>query len=209
MSGKASQSWKIKFNLESIQYRMWNSLGKQKRDHYFNCWCLLHPYHIVISWILINHASWECSPFWSIHPQIAKFMGPTWVLSAPDGPHVGPMNLAIRVWNIKANDMCRIIVVTCWIDHYSIVLTACGVWRDHHLSSYKPESYLWMDLWTEFVFHGSFVNSGNSMGIKSLKMIPYVQFYISRAKCSDNYLHFPRNFEDNYIQKLFLERKYM
>ena len=24
-------------------------------------------------------------------------MGPTWVLSAPYGPHVGPMNLAIRV----------------------------------------------------------------------------------------------------------------
>ena len=23
-------------------------------------------------------------------------MGPTWVLSAPGGPHVGPMNLAIR-----------------------------------------------------------------------------------------------------------------
>ena len=23
-------------------------------------------------------------------------MGPTWVLSTPDGPHVGPMNLAIR-----------------------------------------------------------------------------------------------------------------
>ena len=23
-------------------------------------------------------------------------MGPTWVLSAPDGPRVGPMNLAIR-----------------------------------------------------------------------------------------------------------------
>ena len=23
-------------------------------------------------------------------------IGPTWVLSAPDGPHVGPMNLAIR-----------------------------------------------------------------------------------------------------------------
>ena len=25
-------------------------------------------------------------------------MGPTWVLSAPDGPHVSPMNLAIRVY---------------------------------------------------------------------------------------------------------------
>ena len=24
-------------------------------------------------------------------------MEPTWVLSAPDGPHVGPMNLAIKV----------------------------------------------------------------------------------------------------------------
>ena len=23
-------------------------------------------------------------------------IGPTWVLSAPDGPHEGPMNLAIR-----------------------------------------------------------------------------------------------------------------
>ena len=23
-------------------------------------------------------------------------MGPTWVLSAPDGSHVGPMNLAVR-----------------------------------------------------------------------------------------------------------------
>ena len=28
--------------------------------------------------------------------QIARFMGATWVLSAPDGPHVDPMNLAIR-----------------------------------------------------------------------------------------------------------------
>ena len=31
-------------------------------------------------------------------PQIARLMGPTWVLSAPDGPHVGPMNLDIRVY---------------------------------------------------------------------------------------------------------------
>ena len=26
-------------------------------------------------------------------------MGPTWVLSAPDGPHVGPINLAMREIN--------------------------------------------------------------------------------------------------------------
>ena len=28
--------------------------------------------------------------------QKTNFTGPTWVLSAPDGPHVGPMNLVIR-----------------------------------------------------------------------------------------------------------------
>ena len=33
-------------------------------------------------------------PYSKIH---GANMGPTWVLSAPDGPHVGPMNLAIRV----------------------------------------------------------------------------------------------------------------
>ena len=34
-------------------------------------------------------------------------MGPTWVLPAPDGPHVVPMNLAIRVvflWTIARDN---------------------------------------------------------------------------------------------------------
>ena len=32
-------------------------------------------------------------------------MGPTWVLSAPDGPHDGPMNPAIRevIWHMYAS----------------------------------------------------------------------------------------------------------
>ena len=34
----------------------------------------------------------QCSPESKVH---RANMGPTWVLSAPDGPHVGPMNLAI------------------------------------------------------------------------------------------------------------------
>ena len=29
-------------------------------------------------------------------------MGPTWILSAPDGPYGGPMNLAIRVYILQA-----------------------------------------------------------------------------------------------------------
>ena len=36
-------------------------------------------------------------------------MGPTWVLLAPDGPHVGPMNLAIRVI-----DICTLRVKCLW-----------------------------------------------------------------------------------------------
>ena len=42
------------------------------------------------------------NPSWSLHKAYPTVhganMGPTWVLSAPDGPHVGPMNLAIRVY---------------------------------------------------------------------------------------------------------------
>ena len=30
-------------------------------------------------------------------------MGPTWALSAPDGPHVGPINLASRVWSSRSH----------------------------------------------------------------------------------------------------------
>ena len=43
-------------------------------------------------------------------------MGPTWVLSAPDGPHVGPMNLAIRVGSLHNGTVmwtCHIIIMLC------------------------------------------------------------------------------------------------
>ena len=41
----------------------------------------------------------KCSWITSVTPDSkihGANMGPTWVLSAPDGPHVGPMNLGIR-----------------------------------------------------------------------------------------------------------------
>ena len=37
---------------------------------------------------------WQMYPDSKVH---GANMGPTWGLSAPDGPNVGPMNLAIRV----------------------------------------------------------------------------------------------------------------
>ena len=41
----------------------------------------------------VNLSSVNDNPDSKIH---GANMGPTWVLSAPDGPHDGPMNLAIR-----------------------------------------------------------------------------------------------------------------
>ena len=43
--------------------------------------------------ILINIPIFEVIPDSKVH---GTNMGPTWVLSAPVGPHVGPMNLAIK-----------------------------------------------------------------------------------------------------------------
>ena len=37
--------------------------------------------------------NWSTNPDSKVH---GANMGPTWVLSALDGPHVGPLNLAIR-----------------------------------------------------------------------------------------------------------------
>ena len=40
--------------------------------------------------LCLDHLNIPDSNFHGAH------MGPTWVLAAPGGPHVGPMNLAIR-----------------------------------------------------------------------------------------------------------------
>ena len=67
-------------------------------------------------------------------------MGPTWVLPAPDGPHAGPMNLAIRVsaeelaqWSIYSS-ITRVIIsslITYWSLVYYIHVCACEL--DHNL----------------------------------------------------------------------------
>ena len=43
-------------------------------------------------------------------------MGPTWVLSAPGGPHVGPMNLAIRgLLLTTAEQIIHCVHISLWI----------------------------------------------------------------------------------------------
>ena len=62
-------------------------------------------------WYILEWQSTSSSNVWKQHPNSkvhGAHMGPTWVLSAPDGPHVGPMNLAIRAVHFYFYQ------VTCW-----------------------------------------------------------------------------------------------
>ena len=58
------------------------------------CWVIVqqvqYSYIVAINLLIILVYTIPDSKFRVAH------MGPTWVLSAPGGPHVGPMNLAIR-----------------------------------------------------------------------------------------------------------------
>ena len=47
--------------------------------------------------LLASNEPWEISVSYTNSKVHGANMGPAWALVAPDGPHVGPMNLAIRV----------------------------------------------------------------------------------------------------------------
>ena len=69
-------------------------------------------------------------------------MGPTWVLSAPDGPHVGPMNLAIRddihsnrstIWVVRnlLRELLTVIHLTNYAQRSRSVLFCCRqIWNE-------------------------------------------------------------------------------
>ena len=76
--------------IESLSVQVYNELhcGSQLLKHlWYKCTIWSHMFLMIMTRIT----------------QIAKVhganMGPTWVLSAPAGPHVGPMNFAIREQN--------------------------------------------------------------------------------------------------------------
>ena len=75
------------------------------REVYIDNWLSTHVDYLLISkyWSVVNNNNdiVKDSPDDKVH---GANMGPTWVLSAPDGPYVGPMNLAIRV-SIEITDI--------------------------------------------------------------------------------------------------------
>ena len=54
--------------------------------------------------------TWKLSQIWKVH---GANIGPTWVLSAPDRPHVSPMYLGIRT-DIRKRYLRRVYKLTSW-----------------------------------------------------------------------------------------------
>ena len=80
-----------------------------------------------------SSSRWLCHCQWK-HPNPdskvhGANMGPTWVLSAPDGPHVGPVNLAIREafeWSTLSSVKTRKAARLEWGVHQVHCDTVCG-----------------------------------------------------------------------------------
>ena len=84
--------YKSCFELKNILYiscslgQLWISLGN------------IVGKKMTMLFIVLQHC-----PYSRVH---GANMGHTWVLSAPDGPHIGPMNLAIRVYKLPWTSCC-------------------------------------------------------------------------------------------------------
>ena len=61
------------------------------------CWIECIENRLHDSMLLVYQPNWKKKKNYPDSKIHGANMGPTWVLSAPDGPHVGPMNLAIWV----------------------------------------------------------------------------------------------------------------
>ena len=71
--------------------------------------------HIIISQIILTSGT---NPDSKVH---GANMGPTWVLSAPDGPHIGPMSLAIRVYALRWWGICHSLHPHCPFAHTTTI----------------------------------------------------------------------------------------
>ena len=79
----------------TVVFHHYVSHTQSTRQIFFE-FCMLCNGISAEAWLVLN-CVWGGSIFTIPDSQVhGANVGPTWVLSAPDGPHVGPMNLAIR-----------------------------------------------------------------------------------------------------------------
>ena len=103
-------------------------------------WNLMSVYEFLSATLAVNF------PNSKVH---GANMGPTWDLSAPDGPHVGPMNLAIRVVIRRSMlDRCETfhLIRICW--QYLCIVRPVG-----HPCWWHPVILLLMNTWIHITLH--------------------------------------------------------
>ena len=95
-------------------------------------------------------------------------MGPTWVLSSPGGPHVGPMNLAI--WEgFAGNQTCRVTAWSLAFLHWNESNTIAWKFQDTPIvnrNSQTRSTSFSDDLW----LHYSFLRRLVQIGLQGLKL---------------------------------------
>ena len=77
-------------------------------------------------------------------------MGPTWVLPAPDGPHVGPINLAIRV-------LMAHVFLSCVVAQYGLILP----------KSFRTSSLTWLPILHESTRRNDSITMKQSLRAKT------------------------------------------
>ena len=104
-------------------------------DQYKDCLSKYEDFHYVSSYTgKMTSLFWDGPLVIPVRTRDSKAhganMGPTWVLSALDGPHVGPMNLAIRDQLDIAYFDIRFFKFPCqaYIFWFSFSLSLAGKW---------------------------------------------------------------------------------
>ena len=103
-------------------------------------------------------------------------MGPTWVLSAPDGPHVCPMNLAIR-------GILHAAIASLGLGWYT--RNASDITVNHCLKSASTSSQC------TSINHGHYLHQNNINFFRNLRSIEMYVYYALSSVCLRYNLFFP------------------
>ena len=125
--------------------RFWHRHGRIRQSDRRISWevWIEHPFQTLLTLKLISEEyvhwiykseQWYIAPSQHNHNPDSKVhganVGPTWVLSAPDGPHFGPTNLVIRDSNQYRKRQCIISICDLWDLCSRLIWSSCwGVYR--------------------------------------------------------------------------------
>ena len=106
-------------------------------------------------------------------------MGPTWVLSAPDEPHVGPMNFVIRAGNYTS------LSVFWWFG--VCALNICGICWTHQWIPTTSHMVLYILYFPVFLLGKTKSNDRDALLAHTIKRILYLFLYYNSPSKNHNY----------------------